>query len=141
MIIVNDKNERYVNGSTGKIIDLNDSMVKIKLKNGNVVEVGFNKWASYELTKINNQKPDYEETGTYTQIPVVPAWAITVHKSQGKTLDNIYIDIEKSFAPGQIYVALSRVRKFNDFRIKYKISVGDIHIRSRLLDFQREGII
>ena len=83
MIIVNDKNERYVNGSTGKIIDLNDSMVKIKLKNGNVVEVGFNKWASYELTKINNQKPDYEETGTYTQIPVVPAWAITVHISQG----------------------------------------------------------
>lgn len=140
MITVNDPYERYVNGSTGRITDLTDDIVWVRLKDKNIVPIEFNVWKTYEL-QVKDGKREYVVTGTYSQMPILPAWAITIHKSQGKTLDSTYIDINKSFAAGQIYVALSRVRRIEDFRLKNFLSPDDIIINPRLLEFKKQGLI
>jgi len=118
MMVANDRDGRWVNGSLGKIVDIKEDpdfddgedMIMVELADGNVVKVTPYTW---EMFKINynpaTNKLQTETTGSYEQYPLRLAWAITIHKSQGKTFDNVVIDFSwGTFAHGQAYVALSR---------------------------------
>ena len=74
--------------------------------------------------------------GSFSQYPLILAWAITIHKSQGKTLDSAIIDLGRgAFAAGQLYVALSRCRHFEKIALKTPINARDIKCDERILDF------
>lgn len=116
VMLNNDSDERWVNGTMATVAYVNDDIliVRIEGKEGAAVEVKRNKWTflDYKVTKTKDggTKLDTVERGTFEQFPVRLAWAITIHKSQGQTYDRVNVDISSIFAEGQLYVALSRCK-------------------------------
>ena len=113
MMLNNDIQGRWVNGSIGEIKGLlknnkGEDVIIADLNDGSAVEIEPFTWEIYR-SFINNGQLASEVIGTFTQYPLMLAWAVTIHKSQGKTFDNVIIDIGNgAFAHGQTYVALSR---------------------------------
>lgn len=113
MFIKNDYSgqQRYFNGKIGKVSGLEDNEIFVGFDDGTPeVSVDRYTWENkrYRLDKETNEITD-ELLGTFTHFPIKLAWAITVHKSQGLTFKKAIIDVSRAFAPGQIYVALSRL--------------------------------
>lgn len=106
---VNDiKGMRYQNGSMGTVTATYSDYATVQLDNGKMINVNKYTWTLYSY-KASGNNLIKKEVGTISQLPLKPAWAITIHKSQGKTFDRAII-APTSFAAGQLYVALSRVR-------------------------------
>ncbi len=101
MLKTNDPKQRWVNGSTGIILGKSDGDLKIELLNGRVVTV--------ERVTLSLHSPEGEVVASVTNFPIELAYATTIHKSQGMTLDTLYVDLSNLWEPGQAYVALSRV--------------------------------
>jgi len=119
IFIKNDNNKNYFNGEKGVIESLNENSVVIKTKNNESIIVEYATWEKikYVFNKETN-KLDTEVIGTFSQLPIKLGWAITIHRSQGMTLDHITINFNtKFFAKGMLYVALSRVRKPSDIYV------------------------
>ncbi len=110
MFVKNDKEKRYVNGSLGKVIGFNDQGIpSVKLLDGKTIYAEKENWSIID---------DGGKTlASYNQIPLRLAWAITVHKCQGMTLDAAEIDLSKTFETGQGYVALSRLKKLENLQL------------------------
>ena len=114
MLLNNDSEGRWVNGTVGKIIDIDpseeDDAVIADLAGRGTVAITPHTWKLFRFNYDQaSRKLVSESIGSFTQYPLTPAWAITIHKSQGKTFDNVVIDIGRgTFAHGQMYVALSR---------------------------------
>jgi len=111
MLLNNDPERRWVNGTMGIITKIDYESISVKLETGETYEVSQNEWDVFEyyIDKGGSLKTD--TIGSFTQYPLKLAWALTIHKSQGKTFDKVIIDIGKgTFAHGQLYVALSRCR-------------------------------
>ena len=114
MFVKNDSSaeKAYYNGMIGTIEDINAKNFTVRTKDtGNVIKVEPDQWENtrYEINEKTNEITE-EIEGTFKQFPVKPAWAITVHKSQGLTFDKAIIDVQRAFTHGQTYVALSRCR-------------------------------
>ncbi len=139
MMIKNDvEKKRWVNGSIGIIEELTDSSIRVNL-NGNLYDVPRHKWEKIQYVyseEANRIEPHV--IGTFDQFPLKLAWAITIHKSQGQTFDDVVIDVGSgAFAHGQVYVALSRCTRLEGIRLKRKIHSSDVIFDSRVLEFYK----
>lgn len=140
MFVKNNELEGYVNGTFGIVESVNSSHIKVRtLMEGRLVDVSRVRW-NYEVYEFNTEKNEIETriVGWYEQYPLMPAWAITVHKSQGQTFDNVILDLKKCFAEGQAYVALSRCRSLEGIQLSSKIDKRIIKVNKEVDEFLNE---
>lgn len=142
MVCKNDHNEKYVNGSMGRVAAFGNDNITVLLDNGNFVTLQRTVWNKEEYVKADNGQLTSRTIGSYEQYPLKLAYAITIHKSQGQTWDKVLIDLgQTAFAPGQVYVALSRVKTIQGVHLARSITRNDIKIDGRVRAFlNRESI-
>lgn len=132
MFVKNDasKEKRYYNGKIGTVVEIEEGLVSVLCPGDDApILTGPIEWHNYAYTLDDKTDEIVEQLlGTFIQIPLKPAWAITIHKSQGLTFDKAIIDAGAAFAHGQVYVALSRCRTLEGMILKSRI--GQSCIRS-----------
>lgn len=143
MFVKNDTSgeRKYYNGKIGIVSELShDKIIVEDPKNGRLIEVERENWQNlkYVLDK-GTDSVIQEEIGNFKHFPLKLAWAITIHKSQGLTLEKVIIDAERSFAPGQVYVALSRAVSLDGLYLKSGISGRNIIIDSRIVEYSSKN--
>jgi ATP-dependent exoDNAse (exonuclease V) alpha subunit len=130
-------NRKWVNGTIGVVEKIEEDQLTVKLDSGKQVVVERSIWENVKF-RFNAEKNRIEEEviGKFTQFPVKLAWAVTIHKSQGLTFDNVILDMGTgAFAAGQLYVALSRCRTLEGIILKNKIRQRDIIVREEVLAY------
>lgn len=134
--------DKWHNGSIGIIEQLNAREIIVQLLDDNkndIVVVKPEKWQKIEYSRDENDRIVENEIGSYKQFPLMLGYAMTIHKSQGKTLSKVIIDISRgAFTHGQTYVALSRTRHANDMHIVKPLAARDVIFDKRILDFVKE---
>ena len=137
----------FVNGDVGEVLGYmtlaGTEAVRIKLDNGKTVNISPNEWKNYQYVlttdpKSGKEKVTQKEVGSYIQLPLKLAYAITIHKSQGMSVNSAMIKLGNGcFAHGQLYTALSRCRSLKNLRIDRNICAEDIIINPAVIDFYR----
>jgi ATP-dependent DNA helicase PIF1 len=144
MLLTNDRRGRYVNGTIGRVVKIArpadreaDDIVTVELPDGDEVDFTPNTWELYRFRyDAEADRIESEPVGAFTQYPLRLAWAVTIHKSQGKTFDRVVIDIGRgAFAHGQVYVALSRCTTFEGLVLRTPIRRGHIIMDWRIVRF------
>lgn len=140
MMLNNDVRKRWVNGSVGKIEAVRDidgeDVISVRFQHGErSVDVTRFEWEVIKF-KLKDDAIEAESVGTFKQFPFRLAWAVTIHKSQGKTFDRVIIDVGTgTFASGQLYVALSRCTTFDGVILKTPIKRQHIFSDPRIHRF------
>jgi hypothetical protein len=144
MLIRNDKGEvrRYFNGKIGTVKGLAEDKLTIEFPDEpDVLVLERETWKNVRYA-YNREKDriEEEELGSFRQFPVRLAWAITIHKSQGLTFDKAIIDAGASFAPGQVYVALSRLRGLEGLVLRSRIPPASISTDPRVVFYVEDRL-
>lgn len=136
MCLNNDSGGRWQNGSLATVVDLGEE-VTILMDSGQTHTLEPFRWELYH-TILDEEKGTLEQKvqGSFTQYPLKLAWAITIHKSQGQTFDQVFVDLGRgAFAEGQTYVALSRCRTLGGLFLKNPLRPRDIKVDGRIASF------
>lgn len=138
--------EWYKNGTLGWVAEMHDDYVIVVKDNGQRIYVEPATWEQLEYHVDKQNKIIHTEvTATYTQLPLKLAWAVSIHKGQGLTFDEVCIDAEHSFTFGQVYVALSRCRTLNGIHlispIMYQRIMADEIVKNYIHNIDSEGYI
>lgn len=127
MMLNNDKDGRWVNGTMAKVVEADAKSVKVQI-NSSDVEIGPYRWEAHRIIAEGNELAT-RSIGSFTQLPIILAWGQTIHRSQGKTFEKFTVDTGSgAFAHGQVYVALSRGTTLDGITLKHKINPKDIHV-------------
>jgi len=140
IFIRNDKEGRWCNGTIGKVGRLDDDAVQVTLEDGSTWDVEVEQWENVQYT-YNEKEKKVEETvlGSFSQYPIKPAWALTVHKSQGLTFNHLVLDFAGgAFTGGQTYVALSRCTSLEGITLLKPLSERDIIVNPAVVAFSRQ---
>lgn len=142
MMTKNDPSKRWVNGTIGKISNLKEATIEVEIE-GSKYEVEKAVWEVIEYKYNRDEKKIGPLVkGSFTQYPVKLAWAVTIHKSQGRTFDQVVIDLGNgAFAHGQTYVALSRCRSFEGIILKQNIRTFDVIVDPKVRAFMKQRMI
>lgn len=142
MFVQNNVAKGYVNGTLGIIMELEPNIITVQSEDGSIIYVTQAEWESLEYKFNKDTKSvDANVNGTYKQFPLILAWAITIHKSQGKTLSKVYLDLGwGAFAPGQLYVALSRMKTFDGLSLKKCVQHKDVIVSDVVVNYYNRKI-
>lgn len=141
ILIRNDSESRkWANGSIGIIESLEEHEIIVKLEDGQLYSIHQEYWDNIEYTYDKKKKKiEQQPLGRFTQFPLKLAWAISIHKSQGMSFDKVLVDLSSAtFASGQLYVALSRVRSLDGLYLRRKIYLNDIKVSDNIVDFYKK---
>ncbi len=140
IFIRNDKEGRWYNGTIAKVTRLTDTAVYVALEDGEEMTVEREVWENMQYTYNEKEKKVEEKVlGSFAQIPIKPAWALTVHRSQGLTFNNVIIDFAGGvFTGGQTYVALSRCTTMEGITLLKPLSERDIIVNMAVVEFSRQ---
>jgi energy-coupling factor transporter ATP-binding protein EcfA2 len=142
MFTKNDENRRWVNGSLGIVRHIDGESIGVELvtdHKGSIYDVKRVTWETFKYSyDAEKDQIVAHKVGAYTQYPLMLAWAVTIHKSQGKTLENVLIDLGSgAFASGQVYVALSRCRSIDGITLERPIRNTDVKCDPMIKRFYR----
>lgn len=140
VIFLKNRKPEWINGDLGKVVGLDDDYIRVrKDSTENVVLVGRETWQKFKYVyDYQTKRIEAEVVGTFEQFPLALGWAITIHKSQGLTLDALTLNLGGgAFAEGQTYVALSRARTIEGITLTRPISMGDVRTDPVVLSFYR----
>ena len=135
----NDSEGRWVNGTVGIVKELSEDRIIVSFGKDRNYEVQPYDFDEQEIA-YSGGRITYETVYRVAQYPIVPAYAITIHKSQGQTYDNVMCDIERCFASGQAYVALSRCASLKGLHLKSYITPASIKVDHEVLDFYQDQL-
>ena len=139
MFVRNDADRRWVNGTMGVVSALHDDEIEVQVGGvgGPTEYVERETWEMYEYVfDSDNESLESEVAGEYRQYPLRPAYAITIHKSQGKTFERAMVDLGRgAFAHGQAYVALSRLIDLNGLVLRRPLRRSDLIVDEHVVRF------
>jgi ATP-dependent exoDNAse (exonuclease V) alpha subunit len=141
MMVKNDPQKQFVNGTIGRVIAMTDEKITVEVEDRHAtrrVEVEQMDWeiVRFALKEDDPNQITTETIGTFCQFPLRPAWAITIHKSQGQTFDKVIIDLGRgAFEHGQTYVALSRCRTLEGIVLTQPVRPRDVLVDERVVQF------
>lgn len=136
VMVCKNINKDIVNGTVGKVLELNDDSITIQV-NSQKVTISKVAWEEYSYNKVGDTYKAVV-TGSYYQLPIKLAWSMTIHKVQSATIKNLYIDLDRgAFAPGMLYVALSRAVSLDGLILSANISYDDVIVDQRSIDFYK----
>ena len=140
MFVKNDLEKQFVNGTIGKVTAIGARQITVQVEEENgkrrSIEVTPLEWEIIRYKASPSGDIETESVGLFRQYPLKLAWAITIHKSQGKTFDRVLIDLGGgAFEHGQLYVALSRCRTLEGVVLRHPIRPRDVITDERVVDF------
>ena len=143
IMLRNDPLRKYVNGSIGKVVELSDDIITVRIHEGPTeteVNVEKHTWEMIKYTWDKEKRQiDAQVTGVFEQYPMKLAWAMTIHKSQGKSFNHVYLDMAHgAFETGQTYVALSRCTSLEGLQLKQALRPSDILVDERIADYYNQ---